>query len=71
VITLAAFAIALPAMAVCLFTLHQLRAGWKALREREVLADAFDKVLRGREADLRRREKAVWWAERSPQWLPR
>lgn len=68
-ITAVALAVSVLSAAVCMFTLYQLRAGWKAVRKRETIADAYEKILGNRAADLRRREKALWWAERSPQWL--
>jgi hypothetical protein len=45
-----------------------LRAEQQKLRERELSNDLWAAALGRREADVRRREKAVWWAERTPRW---
>jgi hypothetical protein len=70
VITYVALAVCMLSIGVCAVSLFQLREGWKLVREREDLADAYEKVLGRRETELRRREKAVWWAEKTQERIP-
>lgn len=41
----------------------------RELRDREVIAQQWEVSLEHREVEVRRREHALQWAERTPKWV--